>query len=90
MCIRDRFNEASKPLASLSNLERWFASRIEDGNRNNQLAKYAFALMDSGMTYPEIEMHVLDFNSKLEEPLAENELKRTVLTSVANRISQKP
>ena len=86
----EKFNEASKPLASLSNLERWFASRIEDGNRNNQLAKYAFALMDSGMTYPEIEMHVLDFNSKLAEPLAENELKRTVLTSVANRISQKP
>ena len=86
----EQFTEANKSLASLSNLERWFASRIGDGNRNNQLVKYAFALMDSGMKYPDIETHVLDFNAKLQEPLPEDELRRTVLTSVARKINQNP
>lgn len=86
----EKFTEANKPLASLTNLERWFASRISDGNRNNQLAKYAFALMDSGMKYPDIEAHVLEFNSKLQEPLPEDELRKTVLTSVARKINQNP
>ena len=86
----EQFAEANKSLASLSNLERWFASRISDGNRNNQLIKYAFALMDSGMKYTEIQTHVLDFNAKLQEPLPEDELRRTVLRSVARKINQNP
>lgn len=86
----EQFNEASKPLASLSNLERWFASRIADGNRNNQMAKYAFALADSGMSYKDVETHVLEFNKKLQEPLPEDELHRTVLVSVARKINPNP
>ena len=86
----EQFAEANKSLASLSNLERWFASRISDGNRNDSLIKYAFALMDSGMKYSDIETHVLDFNAKIQEPLSEDELRRTVLTSVAKKINQNP
>ena len=42
------------------------------------------------MKYSDIEAHVLDFNAKIQEPLSEDELRRTVLTSVAKKINQNP
>lgn len=72
-------------LKDLGNLERWFAERMVMGNRNNQMIKYAMALMDSGMTYPEIEERVLQFNAKLDNALSETELHATVLRSIARK-----
>jgi hypothetical protein len=73
-------------LGSLDNLERWFAQRIADGNRNNQMIKFALALVDSGMDYNEVEQKVLSFNSKLNNGLAVDELQRTVLVTAAKRL----
>ena len=72
-------------LKDLGNLERWFAERMAMGNRNNQMIKYALALMDSGMPYQNIETRVLEFNAKLDNPLSETELSMTVLRSVARK-----
>lgn len=84
----DHINQMTA-LKDLGSLERWFAERIERGNRNNQMIKYALALLDSGMLYPEIEQRVMSFNQQIPNPLAEMELTSTVLRTVAKK-SQEP
>lgn len=72
-------------LESLDNLERWFAQRIAVGNRNDNMAKYAFALVDSGMSLIDVQNAVHSFNKKLHNPLSENEVDGTIMVSVAKR-----
>ena len=72
-------------LESLDNLERWFAQRIAVGNRNDNMAKYAFALVDSGMSLIDVQNAVHSFNKKLNNPLPENEIDGTIMVSVAKR-----
>jgi hypothetical protein len=72
-------------IASMDNLERWFAQRIAEGNRNNQMLKYALALVDSGMDLMNVSKQVHAFNAKLSNQLSETEIDTTILTSVAKR-----
>ena len=72
-------------LESLDNLERWFAQRIAVGNRNDNMAKYAFALVDSGMSLIDVQNAVHSFNKKLNNPLSENEIDGTIMVSVAKQ-----
>ena len=81
----EQFQEKFKEIEDLGSLERWFAARIAEGNRNNNMLKYALALVDSGLSYPEVESRVLGFNKKLKFPLPEEELKRTVLVTTAKK-----
>jgi hypothetical protein len=78
--------QSMKQLESLDNLERWFAQRIASGNRNNQMIKYALALMDSGMDFLNIEQQVFTLNGRLSNPLSEDELRNTILVTVARKI----
>lgn len=75
--------ENKKAIENLDNLARWFAIRISIGNRNNNMIKYALALKDSGLPYPEVEARVLGLNKQLASPLSSEELSNTVLKSVA-------
>lgn len=75
---------------SLNNLQRWFINHTEEGNRNNQLAKYAFALCDMNLDFDSIKNNVLDLNSKLDVPLSETEILSTVMQSVARKLASKP
>ena len=84
----EAYREQTRKLESLDNLERWFAARIAQGNRNNQMIKYAYALVDSGMSYPDVMARVLGFNKQLSNGLTEDELHATILQSVAKRYSQ--
>jgi len=77
-------------LQSLDNLERWFAHRIASGNRNNQMIKFALALADSGMSFAAIEGAVFAFNSKLSNGLSEDEIRATILVTVAKKIAGNP
>jgi hypothetical protein len=73
----------------MTGLERWFAAKMETGNRNNQLIKYALMLVDAGYQYVDIEMKVNQLNNKLESPLSPDELKTTVFqTSYKKYIQQ--
>jgi hypothetical protein len=74
-----------KQIASMDNLERWFAQRIASGNRNNHLLKYAMALYDSGMDLMAVNQALLAFNGKLNNPLSEEEIRSTIMVSVAKR-----
>lgn len=80
----DRYlKENKKIIANLDNLARWFALRMSEGNRNNNMIKYALALKDSGMAYADIEKKVKDLNSQLAVPLSKEELEASILKTTA-------
>ena len=41
-------------IEDLDNLERWFAQRMVQGNRNNLMFKYGMALVDNGYTFEDV------------------------------------
>ena len=79
------FKKSFQKVESMDNLERWFAGRISSGSRNNQMIKYALALVDSGMDLMEVNRQVHAFNSKLSNGLDETEINSTIMTTVAKR-----
>jgi hypothetical protein len=84
----EQYQGQMRELQSLDNLERWFAQRMVNGNRNNQMIKFALALVDSGMSYSEVERKVLEFNARLADGLSVDELRMTVLRTVAQRMAK--
>jgi hypothetical protein len=85
----DEYQAGMKEIESMDNLERWFAGRIASGNRNNNLLKYAMALVDSGMDLYQVTQAVIAFNGKLSNGLTEEEIRSTILISVSKRYSTK-
>lgn len=84
----EEFKSSIVKLENLDNLERWFAQRMQQGNRNNQMLRFATMLVDTGqMTYQDIERRVMDFNAKLDNKLADDELRQTVLITVARKLA---
>lgn len=81
----EQFQQQMQAVQSLDNLERWFAGRIASGNRNNQMIKYALALVDSGWDFGTVQKTVLEFNKKLSNPLDAEELNSTVMVTVAKK-----
>src|SRR5690606_27095056 len=81
----EQFLKETRAIENLSNLERWFAQRIAMGNRNNNMIKFALALVDSGLTLSQVEKAVYSFNDKLNTPLSKQELASTVMKTVAKR-----
>lgn len=84
----EQHKKGMQQIESMDNLERWFAQRIATGNRNNQMIKYALALVDSGMNLIDVSNQVHSFNKKLNNPLSETEIDSTILTTVAKRFQQ--
>lgn len=82
------YKAAYQKVESFDNLERWFAQRIASGSRNNQMLKFALALVDSGLDLVEVSNRVHSFNKKLSNPLSETELDGTILVTVARRYSR--
>jgi hypothetical protein len=87
--------QRNQELGSLDNLERWFASRMAVGNRNNQMIKYALVLVDAGWKLLDIRNQVHAFNAKLSDPMTAQELDSSIMVTVAKKVqtlnpSQKP
>jgi hypothetical protein len=81
----EQYKAATKELQSLDNLERWFAQRIATGNRNNHMIKFALALVDGGMSLIDVQKAVHSFNQKLNTPLADDEIDKTIMVTVAKK-----
>lgn len=81
----EQYKQAFQKIESMDNLERWFAQRIATGNRNNQMIRFAFALMDTGMDLVDVRNAVINFNNKLNNSLDEKEIESTIMVSVAKR-----
>lgn len=73
----------------LSNLERWFAIRMSEGNRNNQMIKYALCLVDHGHDFAQVQDLVLSLNDKLKEPLEKDEIHTTIMRTVGKALTEK-
>lgn len=82
----EQYQANYQAVASMDALERWFAERMAVGDRNNQMVKFAFALLDSGCQYNEVEGRVMALNSRLTNPLPEDEIRGTILVSVQKKI----
>jgi hypothetical protein len=85
----EAYKKGMQQLENLDNLERWFAQRIAMGNRNNQMIKYALALMDGGMDLISVQKQVHEFNKKLNNPLTEDEIDTTIMVTVNKRFEKK-
>lgn len=84
----EQHKKGMQQIDSMDNLERWFAQRIAAGNRNNQMIKYALALVDSGMNLQDVSNQVHAFNKKLNNSLSETEIDSTILATVAKRFQK--
>lgn len=81
--------EQFKTQQSLDNLERWVINNTGDGNRNNQLLKYAYVLVDAGFDFEGVRSRVNELNSKLPDKLEEAEIMGTIMVTVGKAISRK-
>lgn len=76
-------------LHSLDNLERWLIHNTGDGNRNNQLMRYAFTLVDAGYDFATINSRVLALNEKLADKLDETEIMGSIMISVGKALAKR-
>lgn len=76
--------ELSK-IENMDNLERWFASNMVNGNRNNLMFKYGMALKDSGLSLSEVTTKIKKFNKQLSNPLPEEEISKSILVTLAKK-----
>ena len=72
-----------------TNLERWFINNTGEGNRSNQLFKYASMLCDSGMAIGNIKNAVTALNGKLPNALSLSELNNTIFKSVEKLVHKR-
>lgn len=86
---QEKLAVAADGLKNLPALERWFALQMSTGNRNNMLIRFAFVLVDSGLSFPDIEARVNSLNNSQSDKLSSAEIQQTILRSVAQRIQQK-
>jgi hypothetical protein len=84
----EQWKQGVASVQSLDNLERWFAQRIQDGNRNNQMLKFALALVDSGMDFMSISSQIKNFNERLSNRLSDDEINSTILQTVSKKMSK--
>ena len=85
----EQYKQEFQQVQSLDNMERWFAQRMATGSRNNQMIKYALALVDSGMDFHTVSKQVHSFNKKLSNRLSEEEIDSTILVTVAKKLQSK-
>jgi len=73
-------------LRNLDNLERWFINNTGDGNRNNQLHRYAMTLVDAGYDFNGVLDRVSALNNKLPDKLEEAEILGSIGKTVARAL----
>ena len=84
----DRKNQLNSQ-QSLDNLERWVINNTGDGNRNNQLMKYAFILVDAGYEFEAIRQRVSSLNDKLADKLDEAEIMGSIMITVGKALAKR-
>lgn len=80
----EEFIRNRQKIANLDKMESWFIDNIADGERNNKLYRYGCALLDSGESLDDVKSRVLELNSKLPDPLKEEEIISTIFYSLQN------
>ena len=81
----EQYQKEMSKIENMDNLERWFAQRMVQGNRNNLMFKYGMALVDSGLDFQEVEAKVKKFNKQINSGLTEEELEKSILVTIAKK-----
>ena len=81
----EQYQKEMSKIENMDNLERWFAQRMVQGNRNNLMFKYGMALVDSGLDFQEVETKVKKFNKQINSGLTEEELEKSILVTIAKK-----
>ena len=81
----EQYQKEMSKIENLDNLERWFAQRMVQGNRNNLMFKYGMALYDSGLAFADVEEKIKKFNKEANVGLSEEELKSSILITIAKK-----
>lgn len=84
----EAYQKKFQEIESHDNLERWFAGRMASGNRNNQMIKFALALVDSGFDLLTVKERVHAFNNKLSNKLDAGEIDATIMRTVAGKFQR--
>lgn len=81
--------QSMSKLKSMTGVERWFAMNIKEGNRNNQMHRYARMLVDDGKTEEQVRDAVLSLNSKLVDKMDEAEILSTIMVTAGRAIAER-
>lgn len=82
-------NQRTAELHNMTNIERWFIQETAEGNRSNNLIRYALMLVDAGHDFASVTNNVLALNGKINNPLPETEVYSTVLITASKAIAAK-
>ena len=82
-----RVSQRIVEMSNLDTMERWFASRMVNGNRSSTLIRYALMMVDMNMSSTHIQQKVLELNSKMKDSIETSEIFKTVMVTVAKRIA---
>ena len=72
--------------SDLGALENWFMRETSPGNRSNMLLQYGLVLKDAKYPIDAIRNKIDEFNAKLNNPLDDNEISRTIMITIAKRM----
>jgi hypothetical protein len=75
-------------ISNMSNIQAWFYRQIQEGNRNNTLLKYGMLLADNGYDINSIRNELINFNSKLVEPLDPDEINSTIMITITKKLAE--
>ena len=78
----EELNKERTKISHMSNLEAWFYKHAMEEGRNKMLFRYAMVLKDNGYDLESVRNAILNFNSKLPEPLEEKEIYDTVMLTL--------
>ena len=84
----EQYQKEMAKIENLDNLERWFASNMAQGNRNNLMFKYGMALVDSGLSFEEVSAKIKSFNKQISCGLSEEELEKSILVTIAKKYAK--
>lgn len=83
------FNKFHESIGSMDAVERWFAQQMQNGNRNNQMLKFALLMLDNGESLMNIEDKIIEFNDKLANPLDKAEIEQTIFVTLRKKYEEK-
>jgi len=70
----------------LGAMERWFKNHTTRGNRAIMTFRYGCVLVDNGVQLGELIEQIEKFNSELEDPRSDEELRNTTIKSLSKKI----
>lgn len=85
----EQYHKELSKIEDMGNLERWFATNMVNGNRNNLMFKYGMVLLDSGYSLADATQKIKQFNKQLVSPLPEEEINNSILVTLAKKYQGK-